>query len=124
MPLRSQFIGRLLCLGEKGAQANSPLFITLTYADFTDDWKVWKWDWTIFLKALKRRVAGSAGLWRSEYQNRGGPHFHLLVWPEENRNYEELRVEEMKAWDSESWVRRLIVVAQERLVRFCFSDAD
>lgn len=56
-------------------------FMTLTYpSEYSRDPKVWKRDLDTFLKRLRRRCPGVRGIWRMEFQLRGAPHYHLLVW--------------------------------------------
>lgn len=65
------------------AQVNRPdeaVFITLTYRSFTDDFAVWKRHLDSFGKFLGRRFLDRCGFWRLEFQQRGAPHFHLLLW--------------------------------------------
>jgi len=57
------------------------LFVTLTYPGVWDDsWETWKRDIDTFGKRLLRRYPGASFVWRLEYQKRGAPHFHLLVF--------------------------------------------
>ena len=59
-----------------------PLFVTLTYP------AVWeqfgpadvKRHLDNFLKALRRKCPKAAGFWRLEFQARGAPHFHVLLF--------------------------------------------
>lgn len=75
-------------------------FITLTYPSvWSDDWKVWKRDLKVWRDRLVRHwpmVAG--GVWRVEFQRRGAPHFHLILWCSS-----ELPLEPFKTWLSQSW---------------------
>jgi len=58
-----------------------PLFITLTYpAEFPADPQVYKADLDKFFKRLKYRFPEFACIWKLEFQKRGAPHYHLLVW--------------------------------------------
>ena len=59
----------------------SALFVTLTYPDSWDlDPTRWKRDLDAFGKWLRRDFAGCSAIWKLEPQQRGAPHFHLLVW--------------------------------------------
>lgn len=75
-------------------------FITLTYPSvWSDDWKVWKRDLKVWRDRLVRHwpmVAG--GVWRVEFQKRGAPHFHLILWCSS-----EIPLEPFKTWLSQSW---------------------
>lgn len=57
-------------------------FVTLTYPSvWSDDWRRWKRDLASWRKRLLRKwpqIAG--GVWRVEFQRRGAPHYHLIVW--------------------------------------------
>ena len=60
---------------------SKPLFVTLTYPDtFPTDPLIWKSDLTKFFKRLKRKYDHAAMMWKLEPQERGAPHYHLLVW--------------------------------------------
>ena len=62
-------------------KAGLPDFLTLTYPDqWSRDWRVWKRDLDTFLKALVRKWPDVWGPWRLEFQERGAPHFHMLLW--------------------------------------------
>jgi len=59
-----------------------PLFITLTYPDrWPEEWSNWKdhlhkW-WS---HEVARKWPGASCVWKLEPQERGAPHFHLMVW--------------------------------------------
>lgn len=58
-----------------------PLMVTLTYpASWPTDPAVWKKQVQAFVKRLERLTPGAAVFWRLEAQERGAPHFHLLVF--------------------------------------------
>jgi len=58
-----------------------PLFITLTYpAAWPADAAVWKAHLDAWLKRLDREFTGLSAIWKMEFQSRGAPHFHLLVF--------------------------------------------
>lgn len=58
-----------------------PQFVTLTYPDaWPDDPKIYKRQFDNFCKALKYRHPEAGLIWKLEFQARGAPHFHLLVW--------------------------------------------
>ncbi|MFZ2447754.1 MAG: hypothetical protein WAW37_15465 [Syntrophobacteraceae bacterium] len=62
-------------------EAGLPDFLHLTYpAEWSQDWWVWKRDLDTFLKAVIRKWPDVWGPWRLEFQERGAPHFHLLLW--------------------------------------------
>lgn len=55
-------------------------FITLTYGQEFPSPTVAKRHMDNFLKRLRRRWLYSSGFWRFEFQKRGAPHFHLLLF--------------------------------------------
>ncbi len=63
------------------AQAK-PVFITMTYPDEYPDPQTARRHLDNFLKRLRRRFPGApvSGIWRLEWQQRGAPHFHLLLF--------------------------------------------
>jgi hypothetical protein len=64
--------GRLVC---------KPLFITLTYPQkWPSKTEVWKANLDTFGKRLVRRFSDAAFYWKLEFQQRGAPHFHLLLF--------------------------------------------
>jgi hypothetical protein len=54
--------------------------VTLTYRTWVEDFEVWKQHLNRFLTAVRRRYSSVAGVWRLEFQRRGAPHFHLILW--------------------------------------------
>lgn len=55
-------------------------FMTLTYPDkWPLSWKVWKQDLEKFRRKLLTQFPDLIGFWRLELQERGAPHFHLVV---------------------------------------------
>ena len=62
-----------------------PLFITLTYpGEYNANPEQWKTDLRRFIGRLVYRFPSASGVWRLEPQQRGAPHYHLLVF---NQNY-------------------------------------
>lgn len=58
-----------------------PLFVTLTYpATWPGTAAVWKAHLDAWLKRLDREYVGLSAIWKMEFQSRGAPHFHLLVF--------------------------------------------
>lgn len=57
------------------------LFVTLTYpATYALDAQVWKRHKAAFERRLERKHPEAGWFWRLEYQKRGAPHYHLLVY--------------------------------------------
>lgn len=55
-------------------------FITFTYPDQYPDTMTAKSHLRAFLERVRRRLPETSGIWRLEYQKRGAPHFHLLMF--------------------------------------------
>lgn len=60
-------------------------FVTLTYPGaYSPDWERWKRDLKVWRQRLMRnklwRDILLGGVWRVEFQKRGAPHFHLIIW--------------------------------------------
>jgi hypothetical protein len=59
----------------------NPKMLTLTYPSTwslsSDDWKR---DLANFEKRLRRKYSRAAGIWVLEFQERGAPHYHLLIY--------------------------------------------
>lgn len=74
----------------------TPKFITLTYgATWSEDWHEWKAHLEAFRKRFEREFGQCLIEWRLELQERGAPHFHLLVFHPEYIPYRWLA----KAWN-------------------------
>lgn len=57
------------------------LFVTLTYPGLWNaSPSVWKRDLDVFWKAVKKKYPYASAIWKIEPQQRGAPHYHLLVW--------------------------------------------
>jgi hypothetical protein len=63
-----------------------PFFVTLTYHQyFPESYHICKDDLHHFLVDLKRRFPDLKYIWKMEFQKRGAPHFHIIVFlPEKN----------------------------------------
>lgn len=58
-----------------------PSFVTLTYPkEFPFEAERWKRDLDTFIKRLNRAFPGVCGIWKLEPQQRGAPHYHVIVW--------------------------------------------
>jgi hypothetical protein len=58
-----------------------PLFVTLTYpARFPTSSRVYKAHLRSFLARFKRRYPHVPIIWRLEFQKRGAPHYHLMIF--------------------------------------------
>lgn len=76
---RSRLQRKLATINE--FDATLPDFLTLTYpGEYSEDWHDWKKHLHAFNMALVRRWPSVWGLWRLEFQQRGAPHYHFLLW--------------------------------------------
>lgn len=74
----------------------STSFLTLTYGRVFPEFVKSKVHLSVFRKALLRKWPKSSCVWVAEYQRRGAPHFHLVVY---GPNPEALRVWAVRAWE-------------------------
>lgn len=59
--------------------AKKYLFLTLTYGDLYPDTDTAKRHLKNFLKRIQYRYPRVCGVWRIEYQDRGAPHYHIVL---------------------------------------------
>lgn len=65
----------------KNKLAALPTFVTLTYpAEWPDDPEVWKKHLERFRKRFERKWGQVPAVWKLEFQKRGAPHFHALIF--------------------------------------------
>lgn len=89
---------RLLRLIAKLRKDALPWFVTLTYPrSYSQNPRRWKRDLKVWAARLRRKYASASFIWRLEFQHRGAPHYHLLVYniPDSIRRFRE--------WLSQSW---------------------
>lgn len=89
---------RLLECLARTRDVETGLFVTLTYpAEFPTDPKIYHAHLNSLIKRLKRTCPEARGVWRLEFQKRGAPHFHLLIFgvPHSARN--------MRRWFKVAW---------------------
>lgn len=60
--------------------ADLPLFVTLTYPEKFPSVDRAKRDLKVFIQRLNRKYPQAGAIWKLEPQERGAPHYHLLVW--------------------------------------------
>jgi hypothetical protein len=89
---------RLIKILAKVSRPDSCLFITLTYRNFTDEFTTWKSHLNRFGVSLNYHFPDHSAVWRMEFQDRGAPHFHILLWPARDTNVVSLRDELAKRW--------------------------
>ena len=72
---------RLMRTVARVKKAKLPIFVTLTYpSNYSDSFSAWKRDLDVFTKRVKRKYPRAGVLWRLDFQMRGAPHYHLLLW--------------------------------------------
>ena len=59
-----------------------PIFITLTYPkNFPRSGKIWKEHVQAYIRQIKTDPICRKWVWKLEFQKRGAPHFHIIVYP-------------------------------------------
>lgn len=78
-------------------------FLTLTYhEDFPQEFRAFKIQLDRFLKMIRRLDSNLAWIWRLEFQERGAPHYHLvLFWSKKSPKVSELT---LKNWVTKAWL--------------------
>ena len=70
-----------LCSKISRPALSGALFLTLTYpSTYSADWCTWKRHLDSISKRIRRRYPRSSAIWKLEFQKRGAPHFHLMVF--------------------------------------------
>lgn len=87
---------RLMCMIAKvNRGAALPCFVTLTYPAKFPDVERAKRDLKVFLQRLARMYPVAGWIWKLEPQERGAPHYHLLIWG--------VSVMELLLWVVKNW---------------------
>lgn len=72
---------RMMRMMAKVNKNDVPQFLTLTYPkEYSSNPEDWKYHLDKFKRRMKYRYPEFSGIWKLEFQKRGAPHFHLLVW--------------------------------------------
>jgi len=106
---------RVNCLQQvnKISETSLPIFLTLTYHDFVEDFKVWKNHLNQFSTELRKKYPSARGLWKLEFQRRGAPHFHFCLWfPLVDEELKEIFSQTFRDWASNVWLR---IIKQEEI---------
>lgn len=91
---RSRLMKLMACVDRNAV--GLPVFVTLTYpAEWPGDAEEWKRHLDQFRREISEKLPNMAAVWRIEPQQRGAPHYHLLVWGG--------RIE--KEWLAKAWYR-------------------
>lgn len=94
--------------GKRSTSAAS-VFLTLTYPkQFPDDWEDYKAHLRAFRERLTRYCArlgcSFSCVWKLEFQKRGAPHFHLLLFFSKEKFYPfNLDVRQFRTWARGAW---------------------
>jgi hypothetical protein len=72
--------GLMLAIAGVRLDADLPCFVTLTYPAKFPDPKSSKRHLKMFCQRLLRAFPFASGIWKLEPQDRGAPHYHLLIW--------------------------------------------
>lgn len=91
-------------LAEVDWSACDSAFVTLTYhEEWGPTWQDWKEDYRRFYKRLGRAWGGvvRGGIWRLEFQRRGAPHYHLIVFF--RYNISEHTLIRFRQWVARTW---------------------
>lgn len=85
-------------LGQIRENFRDACFMTLTYPrEWNTDPRRWKRDLDVIIKRIRRKWPDACGIWRIEFQERGAPHFHLIIWNMTGRTGDS------RFWISRSW---------------------
>lgn len=77
------------------------LFVTLTYPrHYSEDPTDWHRDLEVWCKRLARKMPDVFGFWKLEFQKRGAPHFHLLLF---GGPHDGPRFTAFRSWVTSSW---------------------
>ena len=89
---------RLVFLINQIPSIEEAFFVTLTMREASEDFKEWKSWLNRLLTGLRYNFPLMSGLWRLEFQKRGTPHFHLLLFPKTNGDLQHLKSKITRYW--------------------------
>jgi hypothetical protein len=79
-------------------------FATLTYPKlWPESAKAWKRHLDSFLKRVGRKFPEIAGFWKLEFQKRGAPHFHLMMFGAPRQDEEPRAFYDLREWVAQNW---------------------
>lgn len=83
----------------KHSEMVNGVFVTLTYpSDYSQNWEVWKAHLRALRERIRREFGDLPGLWKLEFQERGAPHFHVLLYFPEG-----ISISWIRPWFSRNW---------------------
>lgn len=98
-------------------------FATLTYpAVWEPDARVWKRHLATFLKRLFRKYPWIAGFWKLEFQKRGAPHFHLMLFGAPRVEDDARAFGDLREWIAENWYE--VVGSTQEAHRYAGTQLD
>lgn len=79
-------------------------FATLTYpAVWEPNARTWKRHLDMLTKRMRRRYPELAGFWKLEFQRRGAPHFHLMIFGAPTTEDNPRAFVELRQWIATNW---------------------
>jgi hypothetical protein len=91
---------RLVKLINSLGESPEAFFVTLTMRTASENFKEWKKWLNRTLTAMRYRYPELSGIWRLEFQKRGTPHFHLLVFTNGQYPIKAFRASLRKYWSN------------------------
>lgn len=91
---------RLLFLINSLGTMEECFFVTLTMREASENFKEWKRWLNITTTRLRKDYPQLSGIWRLEFQKRGTPHYHLLIFPQTGNGLMELRESIRRYWSN------------------------
>jgi len=92
---RNSRLRLMYMIGAIRRDAELPDFVTLTYPETFPSVERAKRDLKVFLQRFKRAFPEAGAIWKLEPQQRGAPHYHLLVWG--------CKTNDLQKWTVENW---------------------
>ena len=92
---RNSRLRLMYLIGSIRRDAELPDFVTLTYPNEFPTVERAKRDLKVFLQRFKRAYPEAGAIWKLEPQQRGAPHYHLMVWG--------CNTNDLQKWTVENW---------------------
>lgn len=91
---------RLITLINSLGHTGEAFFVTLTMREASEDFNQWKTWLNRTLTSLRKGFPQLSGIWRLEFQKRGIPHFHFLLYTNSVLNLRELQDKIQTYWSN------------------------